>query len=104
MLNEKLKKIAFLYFDKTVGKLYPLDSDKHDGWVGYTTNFCEANDTFLFGYPLDEKWRVIKLIYFWGKGFDFEGFMEAFDLEYDDARKYLEAYIQQFYDEPIDIC
>jgi len=104
MLNEKLKKIAFLYFDKTVGKLYPLDSKKHDGWVGYTTNFCEANDTFLFGYPPDENWRDTKLIYYWGKGFDLEGFMESFDLEHVEARKYLKSYIQQFYDEPIDVC
>jgi len=104
MINEKIKKLAFTYFDKKLGKIYPLDSDKHDGWVGYTNDFCEANDTFLFGYPTDEDWRDTKLIYYWGEGFKLDGLGLIFSMEHDDAREYLKSYIQQFYDEPIDIC
>jgi len=104
MKDNNIKNMVFHYIKENIGDMYPLDSKKHDGWVGYTNDFCEANDTFLFGYPPDEDWRKSKLIYYWGKGFDIEGFMAIFDLEHDEARKYLKSYIQQFYDEPIDIC
>ena len=100
-MNEKFKKIAFLYFDKAVGKLYPLDSKKHEGWVGYTTNFCEKNDTFLFGVSPDEMGRKPLIVYYWGEPFDINGLSNLLDINKTDVMEYVKEYIQQFYDERI---
>ena len=102
-MNEKFKKIAFLYFDKSVGKLYPLDSKKHEGWVGYTTNFCEKNDTFLFGVSPDSLDKKPLIVFYWGIPFDIDGMSDLFDMNKADVIEYVKEYIKQFYDEPIKV-
>ena len=103
MKNNNIKNMVFHYIKETVGDVYPLDSKKHDGWVGYTNDFCEKNDSFLFGVSPDSLDKKPLIVFYWGIPFDIDGMSDLFDMNKADVIEYVKEYIKQFYDEPIKV-
>ena len=100
--EDRSKKVAFKLFDAAVGEIRPFEKvDNGTRWIGYTNDFCEQNDTFLFGIIEDDSNEKPLQVYYWGKAFDMDFLVQTFDE--DSVREYLREYIQQYYDEPIRI-
>lgn len=100
----QIKDLVFIYIERALGDIRPLDEKRHEGWSGYTNDFCERNDTFLWGYKDDDVEKDYLIIYYWGKAFEVDGICEMFNLERGVVSKYIKEYIQQFYDKPIRLC
>lgn len=98
--------LVFKYIEKTLKSwnLRPLDEKKHEGWSGYTNDFCEQYGTFLWGFKTDDIKKDYINIYYWGLGFDKNGIEEFFNLEHKQSYNYIKEYIQQYYDKEIILC
>lgn len=99
--SKQMEKFIFEYIEHTIGNIRPLDENKYPEWCGYTNDFCEQHDTFLWGYKKDELFIGHIKIYFWGTAFDFDGLKEIFNLNSMQIHRYVESYIQQYYKQPI---
>lgn len=98
--------LVFKYIEKTLksGNLRPLDEKKHEGWSGYTNDFCEENGTFLWGFKSDDDKKDYINIYYWPLGFNKSSIEEFFNLEHEQSYNYIKEYIQQYYDKEIILC
>jgi hypothetical protein len=101
--EDRSKKVAFKLFDAAVGDIRPFEEVIGETrWIGYTNDFCVKNNTFLFGILEDDSDKKPLIVYYWGKAFDMDYLVDVFGQDL--ARKFLREYIQQYYDEPIEIC